>query len=189
MIISFDPSFTRTGISIYSAKETNLTFPGLRQSGKFSFVSLSSECAKATFAHTASRTRLLKSQVRELLNYLTTFDDPIEYAVVEYAAVTESWAPGLFMLDYAICEVLLDLNIVVYLIGSNACNSFLGKRSVSKTEIVSMCKSKILWVGPRINHDEATAAVLLKSVENKLEFRKTTPKLYLLKPDCSIVEF
>lgn len=180
--IAFDPSFKRTGVHL----RTGVDFPVKLDnyirtqyhgvSGEFidSFESLSCKTEGSSFFHIARDAKELVDGISKLGGFsLYNYD----YVIMEYPPPVGQFSAGLYALDVSILNMFMHYKQKVLLISSGSVNSWMGARSVTKTEIVERVKAMI---GLKLNHDEASAFILTTIGINAVTTGKSHQKVYAI---------
>ena len=150
MLCGLDPSFKRTGISIYTGDTIVITSYKVDLEKEKTFQNVWKEACEIATKVTEKISEYRVSQV-----------------ISEVPPPRGEYSPGLWCLDSLIMDRLFRASIdKIYTIGPQYIGHVHGKRGYSKTESVELAKNIIsrlnlkVEVG-RINHDEAESFILL----------------------------
>lgn len=154
-LISLDPSYRRTGV--FTDNPVGTPFP--HRKGNYSSITRKT-LGLLEFNNLAE----IAFSIRD--EFVTTYCQ-VRYkiGIMEYPPPRGSMSPALYLLDVLFFEELLQVCDNLYLVPCNAIKSFLGKTS-SKSDVVNYVKDGKKC--PRLNHDEASAVVLVDIVKAKL---------------------
>lgn len=154
MLCGLDPSFNRTGISIYNGKSIIITSVGVKLEEEKTFCSVYRSAELVT---------------RMITEYISNFN--IKQVITEVPPPLGQFSSGLWCLDSLLCHKLENSEVeVVYTLNPNYIEHVHGKRGHTKTESVELAKKIIKKLETsahvktdcgRLNHDEAESLIFL----------------------------
>lgn len=180
-VLAIDPSYSRTGVCLQQGESV---FPYSVWKGKefpetegTLFSSISVDAGKS-FPDAFQDASKQSNQLIELCSVGGKTHE-LDKIIIEYPPPIGRWTGGLYLLDAILIKDLLAFFAgeftEVFLIPPNAINSyFFQKKKVSKTEIVEYVKEKFNLQTLKINHDEASALLLIALVDTKIKGRTPT---------------
>jgi len=155
-ILSLDPSYTRTGVFYKQETPAPIITDLMRfqtADNKDFFTTFSSPGAQTFFDCVCSS--------RKVFKYLKIFNPDI--VIMEIPPPVAGFSAGLSILDSFIFQFFQSKGIPVYILYPIAINSYFGKRSISKSDIVAMAKERFPELPDiKINHDSISAYILYR---------------------------
>ena len=181
-VLAIDPSYTRTGICIQLGDNyqccnvvlrDEISLPG----DEGTFFTIIEGQAGHDFSTSFREAGFI---IEELISKcsISEYSSFFDIIIIEYPPPRSIWSAGLYMLDSLILNSLLVYFVAqrteIYMVPPNAINSWIGKKKLSKTEIVEFAKERIGGKVPHMTHDEASAYLLIDIVRNKVKGKPPT---------------
>lgn len=171
--LSLDPSFTGMGVFASTDAEIPSSFPKITPNGKMGFAKLNvGETVRGGFEGVLYATMKQEELLQKLI-----VDCTVTVCISETPPPFGTFAAGLYALDtYLLSKVYLGRKR--YLIPPSAINGFFGIKKPRKSDISAYVMRQLGSQSIRLNHDEASAYLLMLLWSMRMKGITSRPTIY-----------